>query len=129
MDENTIPSIESDGTAMRTKFREMNQRLAHYQKELAEKDAMGATIDSCLRKIAELQAQSQWVPVSEKLPKRGGGRTSKAVLIWCPENQCQFTATYCPELEEWEHFPRGAVMWPVTRWMHLPADPQEKTDG
>ena len=76
-------------------------------------------------RIAELE--SPWIPVSERLPEASGPYRSKAVLIYCPSNECIFAACYSFENSGWEYFAVDSVEvnHNVTHWMHLPEHPQE----
>ena len=67
---------------------------------------------------------SNWISVDE-LPDVGHSTRSRAVLIYCPSNQCIFTACYNFENREWEYFARGSVEVNeiVSHWMPLPDPP------
>jgi antirestriction protein len=66
-----------------------------------------------------------WIDVSEKLPENEGRARSKAVLVYCPDIKCQFTACYNFEAEKWEYFACASaeIYYLVSHWMDLPDCP------
>jgi roadblock/LC7 domain-containing protein len=108
---------------------------AHYQKELAEKDAEITALVTGLNmqnaKVAELEAQTQWIPVSERLPKKGiysvvvTGDFGKCVSFgywnseeWERVQEASEHQSFEPEFSEY-----GQT---ITHWMERPPEPQEK---
>ena len=71
----------------------------------------------------EQPTQSEWIPVSERLPEE---RTS--VLVWCPERE----NIYCACLEENQWWIFGAysqkVELEVIKWQPLPEPPYKEAE-
>ena len=103
-----------------TCYRELlAEKDAHYQKALAEKDAKierlcSRGIQDMQHRIAELEAQSPWIPVSESLPE-------EYELVVVPGG----VATYHGDM--WVTHTGidqgGRILWEVTHWMPLPEPP------
>ena len=78
-------------------------------------------------RIAELEAERRWIPVTERLPGiEENGVYSKVVLIWCPKHKNCYSSVRTWE-NLWESFaPCSAIIYEdVTHWMPLPAPPAE----
>ena len=72
---------------------------------------------------------SEWISVDKMLPGVVEGMAaSRAVLVYCPENECTLCATFDFDAMQWGYFGgyRGAIMEAVTYWMPLPPPPEEK---
>jgi hypothetical protein len=82
-------------------------------------------------RAAETRANSRgdgWIPVSERLPEPcSHSNQSSSVLVWCPENRCEYTATFNHDSQQWNHFGACgyAIYYSVTHWMPLPNPPAE----
>ncbi len=66
--------------------------------------------------LPSVQPKSSWISVKDRLPNEG-----IAVLIYCPEIKCKFTAIR--DLGAWHYFGGGCwnvVGWHVSDWMPLP---------
>jgi len=67
----------------------------------------------------------KWISVKKRFPENEGRERSKAVLVYCPNIECTFTACYNFEHGEWEYFAVGSVEIYefVSHWMPLPKPP------
>ena len=70
---------------------------------------------------------SDWISVRDSMPNKSTPSRSKAVLIYCPEIECQFTACYNFENKQWEYFAVGSVDVNnrVSHWKPLGANPED----
>lgn len=77
------------------------------------------------RQVAEALRSLEWMSVETLPEQRGSLSRSKAMLIYCPEIMCTFTACYNFTEQEWEHFAPGAtfVYDKISHWMPLPTPP------
>lgn len=66
--------------------------------------------------------QSGWVKCSERMPE-----DNKSVIVWCPENKCQFMAIYEHNTAWWLYFvpEHRVITQAVTHWRPRPENPQE----
>ena len=68
---------------------------------------------------------SEWISVKDRLPEITPGlRSSKSVLVWCPERMNRYTANWTGSY--WIFFGgygRNEVTEEVTHWMQLPEAP------
>lgn len=84
-----------------------------------------SVLEDCL---AALKGQG-WVSVDERFPEKcDHNHHSSSVLVWCPDVECEFTATYNHEINCWEHFGRGGsgIIWSVvSAWKPLPPPPDQ----
>lgn len=62
---------------------------------------------------------SEWQPIETARKDR------KAILVWCPENKCQYMVTWCDDDEGWLLFGSlTKVTRRLTHWRELPSSPE-----
>lgn len=79
-------------------------------------------MERAIKDLPSVQPKSSWISVKDRLPNEG-----IAVLIYCPEIKCKFTAIR--DLGAWHYFGGGCwnvVGWHVSDWMPLP---EHEDDG
>lgn len=65
--------------------------------------------------------QQKWISVEDQLPE-----STRAVLVWNPENFCVFMAMWHRQDSEWSPWQGNNTeeMLPISHWMPLPEPPQ-----
>ena len=62
-------------------------------------------------------------PAHEWMPIETAPRTSTAVLVFCPDNQCTFCVSFDIRDESWMYFGGGMLSYKPSHWMPLPKSP------
>lgn len=113
---------DNDNYEEQVELREQEAYNAAMSEAGREADRMqsehGAYVAELEARIAKLEAQQRWVPVSERLPDNW---ESVLTIDISKSTQDVVTAFYNPEISLWStHF--SCDLW-VTHWMPLPEPP------
>ena len=97
----------------------INDKLKSSRENLErENDRLQEKVSDLLKRIAELEAEHRWIPVSERMPDDW---ESVLTIDISKSTQDVVTAFYNPEMSLWStHF--SYDLW-VTHWMRLPEPP------
>ena len=100
-----------------------------------EKDVMENAIldlqhenDDLRTRIAELEQERRWIPVSERLPEihddYDGEKSDCCYAI--DIHKCVWIAYYRPDEKDWYELPAGIILTTITHWMPLPPAPESE---
>jgi hypothetical protein len=86
-------------------------------------------MDHLRARIAELEAASRWVPVSERLPEVGDNCavTSDVVMVWTDRGNMGLDYMVHAHYTYWHGYRTDRER--VTHWRELPEPPSQKKDG